>query len=206
MSWKGLVFPAAALMTIFGFNTDIKHGETVYHVQSEARKSDLLIQTLVFVKGQCIGKRGVSYAQQVSHPGFSDQAIHELLKSQHKTVIDALTEGHIDSILGSSGEVQDVGGAGLSLKCSTIDVGGSESSITMHFQVTDAGQPVSGAQIVSRVGNSSDSAVIARSATDAGGNAEMQIPLNEQTRRESAVLVQATHGDKSATRKFRFKK
>jgi hypothetical protein len=193
-------------MTIFGFNTDVKHGDTVYHVQSEARKSDLLLQTLVFVKGQCIGKRGVSYAQQVSHPGFSDQAIHELLKSQHKTVIDVITEGHIDSILGSSGEVQDVGGTGLSLKCVTIDSGGPESTITMHFQVTDGGHAVSGAQIVSRAANSSDSAVIASATTDAAGNAEMQIPLNEETRRESAVLVQATHGDKSATRKFRFKK
>jgi hypothetical protein len=42
--------------------------------------------------------------------------------------------------------------------------------------------------------------------TDAAGSAAMQIPLNEETRRESAVLVQATHGGKSATRKFRFKK
>ena len=193
-------------MTIFGFNTDVRHGDTVYHLQSEARKSDLLIQTLVFVRGQCIGKRGVSYAQQVSHPDFSDQAIHELLKSQHKTMIDAITAGHIDSILGSSGEVQDVGGTGLSVKCVAVDSGGPESSITMHFQVTDSGHAVSGAEIVSRAANSSESAVIARATTDAAGNAEMQIPLNEETRRESAVLVQATHVGKSATRKFRFKK
>jgi hypothetical protein len=194
------------IMTIFGFNTDVKHGDTVYHVQSEARKSDLLIQTLVFVRGQCIGKRGVSYAQQVSHPDFSDQAIHELLKSQHKTVIDAISEGNINSILGSAGEIQDVGGTGLSVKCVSIDPGGHESSITMHFQVTDGGQAVSGAQIVSRAANSSESQVISQAMTDAAGSAAMQIPLNEETRRESAVLVQATHGGKSATRKFRFKK
>src|SRR5205807_6243198 len=144
-------------MTIFGFNTDVRHGDTVYHLQSEARKSDLLIQTLVFMKGQCIGKRGVSYAQQVSHPDFSDQAIHKLLKSHHKTVIDAIIEGDMNSILGSAGEIQDVGGTGLSVKCISIDAGGAETSITMHFQVTDAGQGVSGAQIVSRAGNSSES-------------------------------------------------
>ena len=193
-------------MTIFGFNTDVKFGDTVYHVQSEARKSDLLIQTLVFNQGQCIGKRGVSYAEQVSHPGFSDQAIHELLKTQHKTVIDAISEGNIGSILGSAGDIQDVGGTGLSIKCVSIDPGNHESSIIMHLQVTDQGQAVSGAQIVSRAGDSSQSQVIAQATTDAGGSATMQIPLNEETRRESAVLVQATHGGKSATRKFRFKK
>lgn len=192
-------------MTIFGFNTDVKHGDTVYHVQSEARRSDLLIQTLVFVKGQCIGKRAVSFAEQVAQSNFSEPAIHELLKSQHKTIIDAITEGDVNSILGTEGEIQDVGG-GLSLKCGSIDLGSHESSVTLHLQVTDLGQAVSGAKIVSRAGNSSESQVVAQAITDAGGNATIEIPLNDETRRDSAVLVQATGGGKSATRKFRFKK
>ena len=37
---------------IFGFNTDIKHEETIYHVQSEAREADMLLQTQVFVRGR----------------------------------------------------------------------------------------------------------------------------------------------------------
>ena len=41
---------------IFGFNTDIKYEDVVYHVQSEARHADLLLQTQVFVHGRCIGK------------------------------------------------------------------------------------------------------------------------------------------------------
>jgi hypothetical protein len=35
---------------IFGFNTDVKHGDTIYHVQSEARESELLLQSQVFVR------------------------------------------------------------------------------------------------------------------------------------------------------------
>ena len=77
-------------MTIFGFNTDVKHADVVYHVQSEARQNDLLLQTLVFVKGQCVGKQAFSYAQEISHPGFSTEAMHELLKTQHKAAIDAI--------------------------------------------------------------------------------------------------------------------
>ena len=30
---------------VFGFNTDVKHQDTIYHVQSEAREADLLLQT-----------------------------------------------------------------------------------------------------------------------------------------------------------------
>ena len=47
---------------IFGFNTDIKHNDTVYHVQSEARENELLLQTQVFVRGRCVGKRATPYA------------------------------------------------------------------------------------------------------------------------------------------------
>src|SRR5215475_10399230 len=110
-------------MTIFGFNTDVKHSEVVYHVQSEARQNDLLLQSMVFVKGQCVGKRTVSYAHQVSQPEFSTEAIHELLKSQHKTVLEAIQQGHLESELGNSNEVQDVGGAGLALQWTSAPAG-----------------------------------------------------------------------------------
>ena len=57
---------------IFGFNTDIKQGDTVYHVQSEARESELLLQTQVFVRGRCIGKHATPYGDKLAG-GFTDQ-------------------------------------------------------------------------------------------------------------------------------------
>src|SRR6266849_1752887 len=53
---------------IFGFNTDIKHEDTIYHVQSEAREGEMLLQTQVFVRGRCIGKRATPYAEQAQSP------------------------------------------------------------------------------------------------------------------------------------------
>src|SRR3954471_20306665 len=114
--WEVLDGVCPIFMTIFGFNTDVKLADVVYHVQSEARQNDLLLQTLVFVKGQCVGKHTVSYARQVSQPEFSTEGIHELLKTQHKSVLDAIQQGRMESVLGSGSEVQDVGGSGLSLQ------------------------------------------------------------------------------------------
>jgi hypothetical protein len=193
-------------MTIFGFNTDVKHGDMVYHVQSEARPSDLVVQTLVFMKGLCVGKRTVSYAQEASTPDFSDEAIHQLLKAQHRTVIDAINAGNMDSALGTVGEVQDIGGSGLSLRWIKADPIGSEGSFTLHLQVTDAGKAVAGAEAVARIGSEADAPVIARATSDNSGNIDMQIVLSDELRRESSLTVQATYGTKSATRKFRFKK
>jgi hypothetical protein len=193
-------------MTIFGFNTDVRHGETVYHVQSEARQAELLMQTMVFVKGQCIGKHIVSYANKAAEPGFSEEEIHELIKAQHKGVIGAISEGRVDSVLGTTQEIHDTGESGLSLKWTKAEPNSADASITMHFQVTDAGQGVSGAEVVSRAGSGADAKIIASATTDAQGNAEMRIPIDEELRRESAITVHATHNGKSATRRFKLRK
>jgi len=114
---------------IFGFNTDIRHEDTVYHVQSEAREGEQLLQTQVFVRGRCIGKRAVPYgsgsavnlgSENMSsavnearsseirsaeiRPGearssSNDQEREKVLRELHREVLDAIREGKLDSIL-----------------------------------------------------------------------------------------------------------
>src|SRR5207245_2468575 len=79
---------------IFGFNTDVKHGDTVYHVQSEARQSEFLFQTQVFVRGRCIGKRATSYADRAIDPFFTDKQKEAMLRDQHRYVLDASGKGN----------------------------------------------------------------------------------------------------------------
>ncbi len=192
-------------MTIFGFNTDVKYADVVYHVQSEARQNDLLLQTLVFVKGQCVGKRTVSYAHQVSQPEFSTEAIHELLKSQHKTVLDAIQQGQLESELGNGNDVQDVGGSGLSLQWTPAPAGDA-AALPVTFRVLDSGSPATGAEVVVRGVIASDGLELARGTANDVGTAELSIPLTEEVLARGAVMVQATREGKSATRKFRLKR
>ena len=192
-------------MTIFGFNTDVKLADVVYHVQSEARQNDLLLQTLVFVKGQCVGKQAFSYAHEISHPGFSTEAMHELLKTQHKTVIDAIQQGQMSSVLGSGADVQDVGGSGLSLQWKAL-AAGNAPDLPVSFQVLDSGKPASGAEIVVRGVVASDGLELARGVADASGAVALAITLTEDVLNRGAVMVQATRDGKSVTRKFRVKR
>lgn len=192
-------------MTIFGFNTDVKCGELLYHVQSEARQNDLLLQTLVFVKGQCVGKHTVSYAQRTLQPDFSERGMHELLKAQHKNVIDAIQQGQLESFLAGQSEIQDVDGSGLSLKWTGANEGGG-GSITATLQVLDSGQPVAGADIVVRPCLPASSPPLARATSDISGGAKVEFTLTEELLQDPAVIVEASCGGKSATRKFRFKR
>jgi hypothetical protein len=193
-------------MTIFGFNTDVKLADVVYHVQSEARQNDLLLQTLVFVKGQCVGKRAFSYAHELSHPGFSTEAMHELLKSQHKAVIDAIQQGLMDSALGNGAEVQDVGGSGLSLQWKTVAAVDGAAELPVSFQVMDTGEAAAGANVVVRGVIASDGLELGRGVADAAGTVQLSIPLTEDVLSRGAVMVQATRQGKSVTRKLRVKR
>src|SRR3954470_7155256 len=85
---------------IFGFNTDIKHEGTVYHVQSEARKAEKLLQTQVFVRGRCIGKRATSYAEMEQQPDFTEDHMHDMLKVQHRGMLDGIRDGKLNEMLG----------------------------------------------------------------------------------------------------------
>jgi len=84
---------------IFGFNTDVKHDDTVYHVQSEAHESELLLQTQVFVRGRCVGKRATSYADQAAGDGFTDHQKEQVLRDQHRLVLNAIRDGVLDTVL-----------------------------------------------------------------------------------------------------------
>src|SRR5579884_3485018 len=83
---------------IFGFNTDIKHEDTVYHVQSEAREGEILLQTQVFVRGRCIGKRATPYSSQSSSHIITDQEKEQILREQHRLVLDAIRDGHLEEV------------------------------------------------------------------------------------------------------------
>ena len=194
------------LMTIFGFNTDVKLADVVYHVQSEARQNDLLLQTLVFVKGQCVGKQAFSYAHEISHPGFSTEAMHELLKTQHKTVIDAIQQGQMSSVLGSGADVQDVGGSGLSLQWKLAIPANDAPDLPISFQVLDSGKHASGAEVVVRGVIASDGVELTRGVADASGTVALSIALTEDVLNRGAVMVQATLNGKSVTRKLRVKR
>jgi hypothetical protein len=184
----------------------VKLGETVYHVQSEARQRDMLLQTMVFVKGQCVGKRAVSYAQKAGEPDFSEQAMHELLKTQHKAVLDAVQQGRIESVLTGDSSVQDVGDGGLTLNWTNSAQSPEGATALMSFQVLHQGRAVPGADISITASSPANAPAVASARTDDQGNATVSFDLTQQMSQDASVMARASHQGKSATRKFRFKK
>lgn len=189
---------------IFGYNTDVRHRDVVYHVQSEARQNDLLLQTLIYVKGQCVGKQVFSYAAQALQPDFSESVIHELLKGQHKSIVDAIQQGRMESILAAQSEISDIGGGSLVLTWINSRDHIEADNLKMRLQVLEDGSPAAGAEIVLLASPPAQSKLLAQGYTDSSGHAEFRI--NVSALEEPAVMARASRQGKSGTRKFRFRK
>ena len=189
---------------IFGFNTDATHDGVVYHVQSEAREKDLLLQSQVFVQGRCIGKRACSYASTFSD--VSESRLKETLKTQHRTLLDAIRDGSIEAILSSGEEIQDLDSNGLALRWVNSDETLHGESAKLNFRVTDQGQPVQGAELKAQMGTISQAPVFQTSLTDSDGSAEILVKPSGEKSREVPLFISVTSAGKRATRKFRLRR
>lgn len=86
---------------ITGFNTDIRHNERVYHVQTEDKGlGNPCIESLVYVGGEILASKKTSYADRVQQSGFDEKSIGALMEQQHKTIIAAIKRGRFDRLQG----------------------------------------------------------------------------------------------------------
>ena len=88
---------------ITGFNTDVEHGGIVYHVQTEDKGLESpLILSLVYTGGTILASKRSPY-EDLIESGFSDEALAERLKRQHRLICAAIHSGRIDDLKKMSG-------------------------------------------------------------------------------------------------------
>jgi hypothetical protein len=88
---------------ITGFNTDVKHKNRVFHIQTEDKgEANPYVESLVYVGGEILATKKTSYAEVVKE-GRDDHAIQDLMEQQHRTMIAAIQRGRFD---GPNGSIQ----------------------------------------------------------------------------------------------------
>lgn len=205
---------------IFGFNTDVRCGDTVFHVQSEARERERRLQTQVFVSGQCVAKRATSYADR--QLDFSSDEMHELLRLQHREVIELVRNGQVADV--SSPEERatpdepdaapipastpTAAPAQLNLEWLNASAFYSQAAgnLQFDFSVSDSA-PVPDARVVVRLNGAAGPAQYAQAATDASGRATVPLFFDIAAHGELvSLLVQATCAGRTVTRKFQLRR
>jgi hypothetical protein len=82
---------------ITGFNTDVKHAERVYHVQTEDRgMANPVVESLVYVGGEILLSKKSPYRDLITGDRVDEKALREMMDLQHRRVIEAVRRGRLD--------------------------------------------------------------------------------------------------------------
>jgi hypothetical protein len=122
---------------ITGFNTDIEHDGVVYHVQTEDKGLDSpIILSLVYVGGTILASKRSPYADLIEQ-GFSDEALAERLKRQHRLICAAINSGRINDLKKMGSRTQ---AAPLAVVAEPVDV--AEPEVPAEVETASAPPPV----------------------------------------------------------------
>jgi hypothetical protein len=82
---------------ITGFNTDVRHGQRVFHIQTEDKgQANPKIETLIYVGGEILDSYRSSYEDLMANPPLSEAAILGRMDDQHRAVIRDIKNGKYD--------------------------------------------------------------------------------------------------------------
>jgi hypothetical protein len=88
-------------LVITGYNTDVKHNNRVFHIQTEDKgEGTPYVESLVYVGGEILATRKTSYEDLIRN-GRDDPAVQGLMEQQHRTMIAAIQRGRFDGPNGS---------------------------------------------------------------------------------------------------------
>jgi hypothetical protein len=191
---------------IFGFNTDVKHVDTIYHVQSEARESEKLLQTQVFVRGRCVGKKAISYATSALDPGYGDAQKEQQLRDQHRLVLEAIREGKLESVLDRAESEVLAEIKQLDIRWENAESVHNNHNLTMRLRVIESEAPVPNARLTFRFARPDAAPFYTQAVTDVAGRAEISVEVEESALPDASIMVQANHEGRTVTRKFVLRK
>ena len=87
-------------MVLTGFNTDIEHSGTTYHVQTEDKgRGNPLVESLVYTSGEILYTRRTPYDDLVEQD-VDREAIATLMERQHRSIVDAVHRGGLARLTG----------------------------------------------------------------------------------------------------------
>ena len=90
---------------ITGYNTDIRHGGVVFHVQTEDKGlANPTIESLIYVGGQVLAAKRANYAELLT-AGKGETDIVAMMDHQHRVMIAAIKGGKFDDKLGIAAPV-----------------------------------------------------------------------------------------------------
>jgi hypothetical protein len=199
----------------FGFNSNVRVGDAVYHVQTEDRgPAHPFIDTIVYLSGRVVHKRSTSYEKYVramSSEKALAQWLRDRVSQQHREVIADLEAGKLQASGKEKPAPSAPGQSGakalLELKLKNPQSWFVAGKIVLEIELMDpnAKSAVGDAEVQAYLENGAHRTPCAEARTDASGGAKLHFPMPAEVSEGSFLVVRAADGQRHAELRFRMR-
>jgi hypothetical protein len=209
---------------LFGHNSNVKVGETVYHVQTEDRgTSHAVIDTMVYHSGRVLHRRANSYADLLPLDSAREEALKLRVSTQHQAVLNELRSGSLKFAQAppppamakpvsdgnpKANNPSGADGANDSLFLELLNakswLSGKRATLQVLVSHKQDGSAVSGARVAARIDGSAEPTQYS-SATGLDGKAQLAFDMPRLAGAECALVIEASTGKAQAHLHFQLR-
>jgi len=197
----------------FGFNSNVRVGEAMYHVQTEDRgPSHPFLDTVVYAAGRVIYKRSTSYEKfaRGTEAAALAKKLHERLSQQHRDVIAELEAGTL-AIHGKEkappvAEDGDTHG-GFDVRLLNPKSWFAAGNVILEIELCEKNSQkrVGGADVEACLEHDKQRIPCAEVRTNTKGCATLKFPMPANVTEGSSLVVRATDVSRYGELRFRLK-
>ncbi len=207
---------------LFGHNTNLKVGETVYHVQTEDRgTANALIDTTVYCRGRVLHRRTHNYFDLLPLDPGREESLKKRIAEQHRTVSEEIRSGALLLVLPpltaqENAAVKEKAGSAahsnappapallLELVNAKTWLAGKHANLHIAVRKKQNGEAVARALVTARIDGAADVTEFS-TETEADGQARLEFEMPRLAGGEPALVIEATQADSKGHLKFQLR-
>jgi hypothetical protein len=206
---------------LFGHNSNVKAGDTTYHVQTEDRGvAHALIDTTVYFRGRVLHRRTNNYFDLLPLDAVREQALKLRVDEQHRAIVEQIQSGALSVALqpeekpaspaktpAAPGPGQAATSPSSALKLELINPRTWLTGKRALLQIVvrdQAGKVADGAIVTAKVDGAATPAEFS-TVTGGFGNAQFEFDMPALTNADPALVVEAFKGSARGQLRFQLK-
>jgi hypothetical protein len=206
---------------LFGHNTDVKLGESLYHVQTEDRgTANGLIDTTVYCRGRVLHRRTNNYIDLLPLDPQRENVLRKRIDDQHRSVTEEIRSGALHLVPPPS-PVQEqpastkhessarsnaalASALAIELINAKTWLAGKRANLHVAVRKKQNGEAIAGALVTARIDGAAEVTEFS-TETGADGQAHLEFEMPRLAGAEPALHIEASQADSKGQLKFQLK-
>lgn len=188
-----------------GFNTDVRVGDQIFHVQTEDRGPSVpVIDTAVYQNGRVLHRRSSNYGEFSASAEFTAEGVRQRVEGQHRAVIQEIRSGALGAAAPPAAppaeKSKQSGGIQVQLLNPQSWLSGGKVSLDLEILRRADRQPWPGAAVEATIEGSA-SGDRHKGTSDGEGRVRIQFPLPPLGKGDlTLVILASADGDRDEIR------